>query len=200
MGIQQKEKISPAAYLALERESEIRNEYFDGETFAMTGASRAHNQISANIVRVLGNQLLEKPCSVFSSDMKVKMRQIGKYSYPDILVVWEEARFEDENNDVLLNPMVIIEILSDSAEAYNRGDKFVHYQLLESFVEYLLVSQYFYRVEKFARQEDHTWIYSKYETPEQIVKIEAIECELPVSEIYRKVDFDPHRRRHDRCC
>lgn len=87
MQIQQKEKISPAEYLALERESEIRNEYFDGETFAMAGASRAHNQISANIVRVLGNQLLEKPCSVFSSDMKVKMRQIGKYSYPDILSV-----------------------------------------------------------------------------------------------------------------
>lgn len=189
MLFQEKNKISPEEYLASERESEIRNEYFAGEIFAMAGASREHNQINSNIVRVLGNQLLEKPCSVFSSDMKVKIREIGKYTYPDIVVVYEKEEFEDENNDVLLNPIVIIEILSDSTEAYDREDKFAHYQLLNSFVEYILISQYFCRVEKFTRQNDETWIYSKYQTAEDVVRVEAINCEIPVSEIYRKVNL-----------
>ncbi len=160
----------------------------------MAGASREHNQISSNIVRVLGNQLLEEPCTIFSSDMKVRMEEIGKYTYPDIVVVRENEEYEDENNDVLLNPIVIVEILSDSTEAYDRGDKFSHYQTLDSFVEYILISQYFCGVEKFARQDDQTWIYTKYQTMEQIVRIEAIDSELLLSEIYGKVNFDKHHR------
>ncbi len=198
MLLKEENKISPEEYLVSERKSEIRNEYFDGEIFAMAGASREHNQIASNIVRILGNQLLEKPCSVFSSDMKVKIKEIGKYTYPDIVVVCEKEEFENENNDVLLNPVVIIEILSDSTEAYDRGDKFAHYQRLDSFVEYILISQYFWRVEKFTRQDDGTWIYSKYETDGNIVKIEAVNCELPVSEIYRKVNLDKHHLKHNR--
>lgn len=198
MLLKEENKISPEEYLVSERESEIRNEYFDGEIFAMAGASREHNQIASNIVRILGNQLLEKPCSVFSSDMKVKMKEIGKYTYPDIVVVCEKEEFENENNDVLLNPVVIIEILSDSTEAYDRGDKFAHYQSLDSFVEYVLISQYFWRVEKFTRQDDGTWIYSKYETDGNVVKIEAVNCELPVSEIYRKVNLDKHHLKRNR--
>jgi Uma2 family endonuclease len=198
MLLQGKNKISPEEYLTSERESEIRNEYFDGEIFAMAGASREHNQISSNIVRVLGNQLLEKPCSVFSSDMKINIREVGKYTYPDIVVVCEKEEFEDGNNDVLLNPIVIIEILSDSTEAYDRGENFAHYQLLTSFVEYILISQYFYRVEKFTRRDDETWIYSKYQTAEHIVSIEAVNCEIPVSEIYRKVNLKQHHLKHNR--
>ncbi len=198
MLLEEKNKINPEEYLASERESEIRNEYFDGEIFAMAGASREHNQISANIVRVLGNQFVEKPCSVFSSDMKVKIKEIEKYTYPDMVVVCEEEAFEDENNDVLLNPIVIIEILSDSTEAYDRGEKFAHYQLLNSFKEYILVSQYLCRIEKFTRQDDETWIYSKYQSAEHVVKIEAVNCVLPVSEIYRKVSFDEHRLKRNR--
>ena len=190
MSLPEKDKISSEEYLVLERESENRNEYFSGEIFAMAGASRAHNQISSNIVRVLGNQLLEKPCTVFSSDMKVRMAKIEKYTYPDIVVVCENEKFEDEDNDVLLNPVLIMEILSDGTEAYDRGDKFVHYQLLDSFVEYILISQYFCRVEKFTRQDDETWIYSKYQTMDHVVEIESVTCELPVFEIYRKVNLN----------
>lgn len=187
------QKISPEAYLALERHSEIRHEYVDGEIFAMAGAGRAHNQISANIVRVLGNQLLDKPCSVFSSDMKVGIQEIRKYTYPDIVVACENEEFEDDNHDVLLNPVVIMEILSDSTEAYDRGDKFAHYRLLRSVAEYILVSQYVCRIEKFIRREDGTWLYSNYQAMDQVVKIESIDCELPLSEVYRKVNF-PVRR------
>jgi len=197
MLVRKEDKIGPEEYLTVERKSEIRHEYLDGEVFAMAGASREHNQISANIVRVLGNQLLERPCSVFSSDMKVKIREIEKYTYPDIVVVCGEEAFEDENNDVLLNPVVIMEILSDSTEAYDRGDKFAHYQLLGSLAEYLLISQYSCRVERFARRDDATWIYSKYQNLEDVVVIEAAGCQLPVSGIYGKVRLDERRRRGD---
>ncbi|OQX20212.1 MAG: hypothetical protein BWK80_36005 [Desulfobacteraceae bacterium IS3] len=192
MLLQEKNKITREEYLAAERASEIRNEYFDGEIFAMAGASREHNQISGNVVRVLGNQLLEKPCSVFSSDMKVKIEAVGKYCYPDVVLLCEKEKFEDEHKDVLLNPLAIIEILSDSTEAYDRGDKFIHYQLSDSLEEYILISQYVCMVEKFARRDDETWIYSKYRTMGDVVKIEAVKCELPLSEIYRKVNFNPY--------
>lgn len=190
---EKKNRITPQEYLAIERKAGARNEYFDGEIFAMAGASREHNQITSNIVRVTGNQLIEKPCSVFSSDMRIKIEEAGKYTYPDIVIACESQEFEDENNDVLLNPIVIMEILSDSTEAYDRGDKFAHYQLLDSFVEYILISQYFCRVEKFIRRNDETWIYSKYQTMEDIVEIETVKCELPLSEIYRKVKLGDHR-------
>lgn len=120
------------------------------------------------------------------------MEEIGKYTYLDIVVACEKEEFEDENKDVLLNPIVIMEILSDSTDAYDRGDKFAHYQILVSFVEYILVSQLFCRVEKFVRRDDDTWIYSKYQTMEDVVDIESIKCELPIAEIYRKVSFDKY--------
>lgn len=182
-------KITPEEYLASERKAEIKSEFFDGETFALAGESREHNQIASNIVRVLGNQLLEKPCSVYSSDMKVKMEEIQKYTYPDVVVSCDPEAFEDENNDVLLNPLVIFEILSDSTEACDRGEKFAHYQLLDSLAEYILVSQYSCRVEKFHRRDDNAWIYSACQEMEDIVKLVSVSCELPVSEIYRKVNL-----------
>ena len=160
MQAQEQHHISPEEYLTGERDGDIRHEYFAGEVFAMAGASREHNQISTNIVRLLGNQLLEKPCSVFASDMKVKVQKKKKYSYPDIVVVCEKEEYEDEHNDVLLNPVVLIEILSDSTEAYDRGDKFSHYQDIPSFTEYILVSQYTFKMERFTRQPDNSWVYT----------------------------------------
>ena len=189
-------KISPEEYLISERESKNRHEYCDGEVYAMVGASRRHNLISSNIVRTLGNQLLERPCNVFSSDMKVKVDEIGKYTYPDIVVACDKEQYEDENEDVLLNPVAIIEILSYSTEAYDRGNKFEHYQHIHSLVEYILVSQYDRKVEKFVRRDDDTWTYTKYCDNNQVVALETVQCELPVSEIYRKVIFEEPARRH----
>ncbi len=185
----EKERIGSEEYLRLERKSEIRHEYIDGELFSMTGASFEHNQISANIVRVLGNQFLEKPCYVFSSDMKVRIPEIEKYTYPDIVVACEEASFEDDNNEVLLNPLAIFEILSDSTEAYDRGKKFAHYRLLQSLAEYVLVSQHDCRVEKFWRRDDHTWIYKEYRNMEHVLEMDSFDCGLPIVEMYRKVEF-----------
>ncbi|MCI5145243.1 MAG: Uma2 family endonuclease [Candidatus Electrothrix sp. AR3] len=189
MQAEEQHQISPEEYLTGERESDMRHEYFAGEVFAMAGASREHNQISTNIVRLLGNQLLEKPCSVFASDMKVKVKKKKKYSYPDIVVVCEKEEYEDEHNDVLLNPVVLIEILSDSTEAYDRGDKFSHYQDIPSFTEYILVSQYTFKMERFTRQPNNSWVYTIYQGEKDILSIETIDCELPLAEVYRKVRF-----------
>jgi len=198
MQAQEQHHISPEEYLTGEREGDMRHEYFAGEVFAMAGASREHNQISTNIVRLLGNQLLEKPCSVFASDMKVKIQKKKKYSYPDIVVVCEKEEYEDEHNDVLLNPVVLIEILSDSTEAYDRGDKFSHYQEIPSFTEYILVSQYTLKIERFTRQPNTSWVYTIYQGEEDILSVETIDCELPLVEVYRKVRFAEQGTRRNR--
>lgn len=176
-------------YLAKEREAEFKSEYINGEIFAMAGASREHNQISSNIVISLGSQLLDKPCSVYSSDMKVKIAKANKYTYPDIVATCDPQHFEDDHTDVLLNPSVIIEILSDSTEAYDRGLKFFHYQRLESLREYLLVSQKFCHVEKYERQANNLWAYSEFHDVDDAVNINTLNCTLPLKEIYRKVEL-----------
>jgi len=182
-------KLTPEQYLAQERAAETKSEYFNGEVFAMAGASREHNQISSNIVISLGSQLLEKPCSVYSSDMKVKIDRANKYTYPDIVTACEPQRFEDEHTDVLLNPGVIIEILSDSTEAYDRGLKFLHYQRLESLREYLLVAQKYIQVEKYARQGDNIWAYSEFHNLDDTISLSTLNCVLRLSDIYHKVNF-----------
>mgnify|MGYP001214795956 CR=1 FL=1 len=181
--------LTPEQYLFAERQSDTKSEYFDGAIFAMSGASREHNQISANLVRVLGNQLLDKPCSVYSSDMKVWIDKARKYTYPDLVIVCQTERFEDEHRDVLLNPVVILEILSDSTEAYDRGRKFLHDQLLDSLIDYLLVSQDTPRIEVFSRRENNAWLYAEFHGLDAVVEIKSIGCGLDLGDIYHKVDL-----------
>jgi len=181
--------LSPEQYLAQERRAEFKSEYVNGEIFAMAGAGREHNQISSNIVASLSAQLLDKPCSVYASDMKVKIDKAHKYTYPDIVSACDPQRFEDGFTDVLLNPSLIIEILSDSTEAYDRGLKFLHYQRLESLREYLLVSQKTCQVEKYERQADKLWVYSEFHDLGDIVTLNTLNCSIALNDIYRKVEF-----------
>lgn len=175
-------------YLAIERQAEFRSEYFAGEVFAMAGASRRHNRIVTNLVTALDNQLRARPCNVYSNDMRVKVKSTGLFTYPDVVLTCGEERFADKENDVLLNPLVIIEVLSDSTEAYDRGKKFENYQSIESLKEYLLVSQDSQRVEQFVRQSGRNWIYSEAHEPGETIKIQSIECELKLEDIYLKVE------------
>src|SRR5215210_8320716 len=151
MSHQRKTLLTPEEYLAIERKSEIKHEYFAGVMFAMVGASKRHNLITANIIRVLGNQLLDRPCNVYPSDMRVKVSVTGKYTYPDVVVACEPEQFDDAENDTLLNPVVIVEVLSASTEAYDRGKKFEQYQQLGSLTDYLLVAQEPHRIEQYVR-------------------------------------------------
>lgn len=187
MSSQPQKRLTSAAYLTLERKAESKSEYFAGEMFAMAGASRRHNLIVANIIRVLGNQLLERPCNVYPSDMRVKISKLDKYTYPDVVVACGEERFEDEYHDTLLNPQIIVEVLSDSTEAYDRGKKFEHYQYLDSLAEYLLVAQDSPRIERYVRQDDKTWTYTESHHLEETVLLTTIDCTLPLKDVYAKV-------------
>ncbi len=183
--------MTPEDYLEFEKDSEIRHEYCGGEIFAMTGASLNHNQINHNISGELRNRLKESHCRCFSSDMRIKVEVMDKYTYPDIVIACGDIKLEKTKGlDTLLNPIVIMEILSDSTEAYDRGEKFRHYRLIPSLMEYILVSQTHCLVERFVRDEDGGWKYFSYEDVGLGVKIESIDCELPLSEIYYRVDFE----------
>jgi len=189
MSIQSQPLLSEADYLAHEAVATEKSEYLNGEVFAMAGASREHNQLTSNWVVALGSRLLYKPCSVYASDMKVRTRsdKISKYSYPDVVATCGEEQFEDEKATVLLNPSLIIEVLSDSTEAYDRGLKFFHYQFIPSLREYILVAQDDCRVEQYVREADHQWVYSTFYQQEDWLRIHSLDCEVQLAEIYRRV-------------
>ncbi|MGH9942960.1 MAG: Uma2 family endonuclease [Pyrinomonadaceae bacterium] len=194
MSHQRKSLLTPEEYLAIERRAEAKSEYFAGEVFAMVGASKRHNLIAANIIRALGNQLVDRPCNVYPSDMRVKVSATGKYTYPDVVVACEEELFDDEEKDTLLNPVVILEILSASTEAYDRGKKFEQYQYVESLTEYLLITQDPYRVERYVRQSEREWRYSEYHSADDVVHLSAIGCQLALRDVYAKVAPPPSPR------
>jgi Uma2 family endonuclease len=180
---------TPAEYLAQERKAEYKSEYIAGQMVAMSGASRVHNLISGNLARVLGSQLLDRPCEVYASDMRVKVTARGMYTYPDTVVVCGDAQFEDEQVDTLLNPTVIVEALSTPTEAYDRGAKFEYYRQLPSLREYILVAQEQILIEHFVR-EDEGWLLTETTGPGELVQLPSIACALPVAEVYRKVVFE----------
>lgn len=189
MGLAQKKPqiFTPEEYIEFERQSEFRHEYIDGEIYEMAGANKRHNIISANIMRSLGIQLFELDCNVYGSDMRVKITATEKYTYPDVVAICGEEVFEDETEDTLLNPMLIIEVLSKSTEAYDRGGKFEFYQTIESFQEYVLISQEPFRVEQFVRKNANEWTYFEFRKAEEIVKLTSINCELVLADIYYKI-------------
>src|SRR5947207_2803297 len=187
MASQPKHYLTFAEYLEIERKAEEKSEYFDGEMFLMSGASTNHNRIVRNLIRTLANQTLEGDCEVYPSDMRVKVSSLNKGSYPDISIVCGKQLFDDEQKDTLLNPTVLIEVLSDSTEAYDRGKKFEHYQQLESLIDYILISQTPYRVEQFTKQDDRIWTYREFRSAEEIVTLESVGCTLLLEDVYLKV-------------
>ncbi len=188
MPLQPKYKFTCDEYIALERESESRGEYFDGEIFAMGGASETHNLITLNIAGELRQQVKGRPCKVYSNDMRVKVGPTGLCTYPDVVGVCDETRFDDDHKDTLLNPTVIFEVLSKSTEAYDRGRKFAHYRKLDSLKEYLLVSQDKYLIEHYVRRPDNNWLLSETDGLENTVDIPSVGCGLLLAEIYDKVE------------
>ncbi len=174
-------------YLAMERSSlEGKCEFVNGQIFAMVGATREHNLIGVNITRELSNQLKGRPCEAYANDMRVKAVEARGYHYPDIAVVCGKPEFEDGQMDTLLNPTVLVEILSSSTEAYDRGDKFAAYRKIQSLREYLLVSQDKPLIERYVRQGD-AWVLTEIDGLEGVVSLDAIGCVLAMSEVYDRV-------------
>ena len=180
---------TPNEYLALERRSETKAEYCDGEIFAMGGASKEHNLIVTNVVRELGVQLKSRPCRIYCNDMRVKVNATGLYTYPDVVVVCGTDEFDDEQKDTLLNPTIIVEVLSESTEAYDRGKKFEHYRRIESLREYVMVSQAERHIEHYVRQPDDQWLFSETSGADGSIELPDIDCRLALSEVYDKVEI-----------
>jgi Uma2 family endonuclease len=178
-------KMTPEEYLAFERASEEKHEYVDGEIFAMSGGTREHSLVCHNVTRELGIALLERPREVHGPDLKIKTAA-GKYHYADAFVLCGPPVFEDETRDVVLNPKAIVEVLSDSTERYDRGDKFASYRTVGTFVDYVLVSQTSVLVEHYHRLADGSWLYRALGAGEKLV-LPSLECEIPVDRLYLKV-------------
>ena len=185
--------LTPEEYLAIERKAEYKSEYVNGEMIAMTGASRIHNLITANIIGELRQQLKEAQCEVYSNDMRVRIPATGLYTYPDAIVVCGEPKLEDAFFDTLLNPTFVIEVLSSSTESHDRGQKFSDYRTVESLAEYLLVAQKEYRVEQYAKQSDERWLLTDIRSIEGTVELISVPCSLALREIYHKVNLSNRR-------
>jgi Uma2 family endonuclease len=185
--------LTPQEYLARERKAEFKSEYYRGEMFAMAGASWEHTLIKDNTAHAARNQLADGPCRVLTSDLRVKIDATGLYTYPDVIIVCNTPQFDDEMFDTLLNPRVLIEVLPDSTEEYDRGTKFKHYRQIPSLQEYVLIAQNEPRVERFVRQPNGDWLWTEFTDQTHPFTFGSIPVKLAFADIYRGVDF-PGRR------
>lgn len=190
MSRQVKTYITPEEYLAIERAAEYKNEYVNGEIFAMTGASRKHNLIVGNIAGELREQLKGKPCEVYPGEMRVKAPASRAYVYPDVVVVCQDPELEDDYLDTLLNPTLVVEVLSKSTASYNRLAKSAYYRTIESLAEYLLVAQEEYRVEQYVKQADGRWLLSDVRSLDAVLELNSIGCSLTLRDLYERVSLD----------
>ena len=184
-------RFSPEEYLRQEADADSKHEYHAGLILAMSGGSYRHSRIISNLIRSVGNRLEGSPCFVLEGNMRVRIGQADRYVYPDASVVCGEPLFDplDRNQTTIVNPRVVIEVLSDSTEAYDRGDKFSAYRDLESVKEYVLVSQNYPSVETFFRQGDGTWLFAAWQGLEAVAVARSVQISVPLTEIYAGVKF-----------
>jgi len=181
--------ITPEQYLEIERKAEFKSEYYQGEMFAMGGAREPHNVIVWNLARELGQQLRKRPCRAYMNDMRVLVNATGLYTYPDVAAVCGEPQFLDETRDTLLNPSLIVEVLSASTEIYNRIRKFEHYRSVESVSEYLMLASERVSAELYTRQPDGRWLLAFVNRLEDSLDLESVGVHLALADLYEKVDF-----------
>jgi Uma2 family endonuclease len=182
--------VTPEEYLAAERLSETRSEYLDGGVYPMTDGSINHITIVANLTAELVTRLRGRKCIVLPNEMKVRLQQARKFFYPDLAVVCGEPQFHDDRKDIITNPDLVIEVLSPSTEAFDRGAKFQAYQTIESLREYVLVSQDSPAIERYVRNGDGSWQYKSVVGLKGSLTLPSIECTLNLGAVYDKVDFN----------
>lgn len=190
MAANPKRKYTLEEYFELELSTNERFEYFDGEIFSMSGVSEQHAQLEINFITLLSGKLRGCPCRVFPANMRIKVPSLPPYRYGDVSAVCGQAVFEKIGGvDVLTNPTLIIEVLSDSTEAYDRGDKFTHYKSIASLREYLMAAQHRPHLTQYVKQEDGSWSYNEVNELSASIQLASIDCVLELSEIYRDVTF-----------
>jgi len=187
------QRYTPEEYLRLEREATERHQYFEGEIFALAGGSPEHSLIISKINGELRNHLKGSPYRVYDSNLRVRIPKTTLYTYPDVTVVCGPLQFDplDTRRETVLNPTLIVEVLSETSEAYDRGGKFQKYRSIESFREYVLVSQDVAGIETFFRRSDGTWLYSPAAGLEAQIRLHSLEITLSLAELYRGVTFPP---------
>lgn len=184
---------SEEEYLEMEREAPTKSEYIAGQIFAMAGGSSNHSIVSVNVVSIAKGQLRGKGCRPYNSDMRVRVSKTSFDTYPDMSIICGAPEFLDAKQDTLLNPVAIVEVLSPSTEAHDRGDKFAHYQRLDSLQEYLLVAQDQPRIDRYVRQPDNTWLLTVCEGLKSELPLASVPCRLALAEVYEDVAF-PERK------
>lgn len=189
MATARQQKWTRESYLAFERASEQKHEFINGDVYAMAGASRSHNRVVTKVISRLDAQLTGSPCEVFPNDMRVSINQSGEYVYPDVIVVCGEAEFEDTNFDILLNPTLIVEVLSSSTQVYDRGKKFADYRTIASLREYVLIDQDQPVVERFSLLPDGVWTFADARGLEATIQLPSINCVLSLVEVYANIQF-----------
>ena len=185
----EKKKYTPAEYLVLEEKAEYKSEYVNGWIFKMAGGTEAHIQISFNTTRLFSDRLRGK-CRAYQSDMKVWVEEVGTFFYPDVTVVCGERKFYKNRSDIVENPILLVEVLSESTKEYDKNDKFFTYQNIESFQEYVLISQNQPAVQQYLRQTDETWKYKATIGLNSKVYFESVNTELLLQDIYDLVEFN----------
>jgi|KBSSwiStaDraftv2_1062776.scaffolds.fasta_scaffold221957_2 Uma2 family endonuclease len=184
-------RLTEIEYLNLERTLESRNEFFDGEVFARSGGTPLHSQIAASLIQVIGRRLRGGSCVVYTSDLRLKIEATGLLTYPDLSVVCGPIQFAAGTDDTVVNPAVIVEVLSDSTEAYDRGKKFENYRQMPSLREYLLVSQKEPRIEHFVRQANNDWLLREAIGLEATLALPSLEIQISLEEVFGGVQFVP---------
>jgi len=180
--------ITEEEYLEQERASEVKHDFYQGEIFAMAGASERHNLIVSNVIGELRTQLKNTPCRVYPGDMRLNISETGLNTYPDAMVICGKREFTDEQRDTVLNPDVIIEVLSDSTESYDRGLKFENYRKLSSLKEYVMISQNKPKIERYYKDVNGNWVLYESDEANPAITIDSIDCRLTHSEVYDKVE------------
>ncbi|MGL5793614.1 MAG: Uma2 family endonuclease [Waterburya sp.] len=189
MQVTTKTYYSPEEYLELETTADYKSEYHDGQIIPMAGGKPNHNRISLNLSSALNFALKKTSYDVFMSDLRLWIPDYRLYTYPDVMIVQTPLIFAENRQDTIVNPLAIAEILSDSTEKYDRGDKFRMYRSIPSFKEYLLVSQTAMQVEKFTKNESNQWVLSEYAIKDAKITFDSFEFEIGLDELYDRVDF-----------
>ena len=181
---------SPAEYLELEVNSDIRHEYINGLIIPMTGGTPDHNQVAGNFYAVLNFALKRQPYRVFVTDQRLWIPNRKIHTYPDIMVVQTPLIFEEGRKDTITNPVMIAEVLSTSTKNYDKDEKFAAYRTIPSFQEYILIDQYTMHVEQYSKTDNNKWIFSEYSNSHDSLNLAAIACQILLEDIYDKVDFE----------
>jgi Uma2 family endonuclease len=184
-------RLTEAEYLAIERAAEFKSEFFEGEMFAMAGGTPQHSLIATNLAREFGVRLKSSHCVPYNADLRIKIKATELYTYPDLSVICGPLQFAEGTNDTVVNPTLLVEVLSDSTEGYDRGKKFEHYRQIPTLREYLLASQKEPRIEQFIRQADGRWLLNEALGLEVKLELPSLRISISLGEVFDKVSFIP---------